>query len=51
MRVLAGLFFMSSFFTHIVWCFQNHEYVLLLVGVIVFPLGMFHGIGLWFGWW
>ena len=37
--------------THIVYCFQNNEYILLLVGAIVAPIGSIHGIGLWFGVW
>lgn len=36
---------------HIVYCFQSEKYILLLAGVIVAPVGWFHGIGLFFGWW
>lgn len=36
---------------HIVYCFKSGEYVLLLAGVIVAPVGWFHGLGLLFGWW
>ena len=46
--VLANI---AALIQHIVWCFQHAEYVLLLAGVIVAPVGMFHGWGLWFGWW
>lgn len=36
---------------HIVYCFKDESYVLLLAGVLVPPVGWFHGIGLFFGWW
>lgn len=36
---------------HIVYCFKVESYVLLLAGVLVPPVGWFHGIGLAFGWW
>jgi len=36
---------------HIVYCFQQHEYVLLLVGALFAPIGSVHGWGLWYGWW
>jgi hypothetical protein len=41
----------AGWFTHIVDCLIHQLYVLLLVGVFVFPVGIFHGIGVWFGFW
>ena len=50
---MFGLFCASvaGWITHIVYCFQQHEYVLLLVGALVAPVGTIHGWGIWFGWW
>lgn len=42
---------LAGWFTHIVDCLMHQLYVLLLVGVFVFPVGIFHGIGVWFGFW
>lgn len=39
----------SSWLTHVIVCLLQAKYVLLLAGAIVFPVGMIHGIGLWFG--
>ena len=36
---------------HIVYCFKQQEYVLLLVGGIIPPIGWIHGLGAFFGWW
>jgi hypothetical protein len=45
------VFCLAGYLTHIVDCLMHQLYVLLLVGVVVFPLGIFHGIGVWFGLW
>lgn len=36
---------------HLVYCFQNEKYLLLIAGAIVAPVGWFHGFGAFFGWW
>ena len=41
----------AGWFTHIFHCFQHAEYLLLIAGAIVAPVGSIHGIGLWFGAW
>ncbi len=33
--------------THIVFCFVNGAWALLLAGAIFFPIGIGHGIWLW----
>ena len=62
---IAGAFFGSSivlwvlivitaipaWITHIVVCIRDETFVLLLAGAIVFPVGVIHGWGCWFGWW
>ena len=50
---LLGIVFITiaPIINHIVYCFKAGSYVLLLAGVIVPPVGWFHGIGLAFGLW
>jgi hypothetical protein len=48
---LVFLISLAGWLTHIVDCLIHQLYVLLLVGVFVFPVGIFHGIGVWFGLW
>ena len=38
-----------AWFTHIIHCLLTAKYLLLIVGAIVAPVGIIHGIGLWFG--
>lgn len=38
----------AGWINHIMYCFENSEWVLLLVGAIAAPLGALHGIYLWF---
>jgi len=35
--------------THIIVCLQTQKYLLLIVGALAFPVGIVHGIGIWFG--
>ena len=42
---------LGAWFTHIAVCFSRHYYGFLIAGAIFFPIGIIHGIGLWFGWW
>ncbi|MCG5512834.1 hypothetical protein [Ectothiorhodospira shaposhnikovii] len=39
----------ASLVTHIINCLLNEKYLLLIIGVIAFPVGIIHGIGIWFG--
>lgn len=38
----------AAWFTHIAWCIIHAAYGLLIAGAIFFPIGIFHGIWLWF---
>lgn len=38
-------------FYHLYYCFTHHEYVLLLVGAVLAPIGWIHGLGAFFNWW
>lgn len=46
------LFFLtgySAWLTHIVTCAEDRLWGFLVAGAIFFPVGIFHGIGVWFG--
>lgn len=42
---------LGPWINHLVYCFQTEKYLLLIAGAIIAPVGWFHGIGLFFGWW
>lgn len=37
--------------THIIVCILTHQWLLLIAGAIVFPVGIVHGYSIWFGVW
>ena len=37
----------AAWLTHVVVCLWAGKWVLLLVGAVLFPAGMVHGIGFW----
>ena len=39
----------SAWLTHIVTCAEDKLWGFLVAGAIFFPVGVFHGIGIWFG--
>lgn len=39
----------GAWVTHIVASLMAGKYLLLIAGAIFFPIGMIHGIGIWFG--
>jgi hypothetical protein len=39
----------SSWVTHIIHCLMAGKYLLLIAGAIIAPVGIIHGVGLWFG--
>lgn len=49
---IVGLFLLiAPWVYHLVHCFKNQEYVLLVVGGLIAPIGWIHGCGAFFGWW
>lgn len=45
-----GVFvFLPAWVWHVIYTIQNSEWILLVVGALFFPIGIVHGIGLWFG--
>lgn len=45
------LFSYSAWLTSIVFCASNGMLPLLIAGAIFFPVGIVHGVGVWFGGW
>ena len=41
----------GAWFTHIIVCIAEGLWGLLIAGAIVFPVGIIHGVGAWFGAW
>lgn len=40
---------MLAWVTHVIHCLVHAKYLLLIAGGFIFPVGMIHGIGIWFG--
>lgn len=38
----------AAWFNHIIYCFSHEAWGFLVAGAIFFPIGIFHGIYLWF---
>lgn len=39
----------AAWITHVVVCIQTSQWLLLIVGGLIAPVGVIHGWGLWFG--
>jgi hypothetical protein len=51
MIMLAGMVTCSAWLTSIVFCSAHHERPLLIAAAAFFPVGVVHGVGVWFGGW
>lgn len=40
---------LAAWLTHIIYSIMVEKYLLLIAGAIFPPIGMIHGIGVWFG--
>lgn len=49
MTVIFWLLVLASWFTHIFHCLFAAKYLLLIAGAFIFPVGVIHGVGIWFG--
>lgn len=49
--ILLALASIAGWLTHVVVCFKDQNWLLLIAGAIGAPLGAIHGWGIWFGWW
>ena len=41
---------LAAWVTHVIVCIKTASWILLAFGCIVAPVGVIHGIGVWFGW-
>lgn len=39
----------AAWITHVIVCIKTSAWVLLLFGCVVAPVGVIHGVGVWFG--
>jgi len=39
----------AAWLTHVITCISDDRWGLLIAGGLVFPVGIIHGIGIWFG--
>lgn len=44
-----GITVVAAWVTHVIHCLVAAKYLLLIAGAFVFPVGIIHGIGLWWG--
>jgi len=47
--LLLGLSIVAAWLTHIIHCLLTAKYLLLIAGAFIAPVGVIHGVGLWFG--
>lgn len=46
---LAWATLIAAWLTHVIVCISSASWLFLLAGAIFFPVGVVHGIGVWFG--
>lgn len=39
----------AAWLTHVIHCLIEAKYLLLVAGAFIAPVGVIHGVGLWFG--
>lgn len=39
----------AAWITHVIVCIKASAWILLAFGCLVFPVGIIHGVGVWFG--
>jgi hypothetical protein len=47
--ILFVIILVGSWLTHIITCLIQAKYLLLVAGAFIAPVGVIHGIGIWFG--
>ncbi len=49
--IAFGLVGLGAWLTHVFTCISDDRWGMLIAGGLVFPVGIIHGIGIWFGFW
>jgi hypothetical protein len=39
----------AGWITHVITSIQHEQWLLLIIGTLLFPIGIIHGVGIWFG--
>ncbi|MDP1873671.1 hypothetical protein [Phenylobacterium sp.] len=49
----VGLIFslIAAWLTHVIVCIKTGSWLFLIAGAIAAPVGVIHGVGVWFGAW
>lgn len=50
-NTLIWLMFVTAWLTHVITCLGDGLWGFLVAGALLFPIGIVHGIGIWFGAW
>lgn len=48
-ETIVYIAFFLAWLTHIVTCISDDRWGLLIAGALIFPVGIIHGVGVWFG--
>jgi hypothetical protein len=46
---VVGLIALAAWVTSVLFCIKHANWLLLIVDAIAGPIGVIHGVGLWFG--
>ena len=46
---IIAFILLAAWITHVIHCLIAAKYLLLIAGAFVFPVGIIHGVGIWFG--
>ena len=49
MKLIFALLVIAAWITHVIASIKTAAWVLLVIGAILFPIGIVHGMGIWFG--
>ena len=44
-----ALMCIAAWMTHVITCLVQAKYLLLIAGAFIAPVGVIHGVGIWFG--
>lgn len=49
--MIFGITLMAAWFTHVITCIIEQNWLLLIAGAILAPIGTVNGVGIWLGVW
>lgn len=47
--IILFLMLIAAWFTHVISCILQEQFVLLVAGAVMAPIAVIHGFGIWFG--